>query len=274
MREFLQFRVLDPISGASFNDDGTSSQNPVIHAGSLNLGGVSYLLKTLNSQKTIRFNGSDYTVYSVISQDMTINWAYNHASDYYSLAAITDHDSITPLIDFPVPIPNKINTGLATALKANQPPNAPLGDDRGATEEDVYLTVPPADASSRYFIPNLPNTPGQHNGLTANIYFVVDPFIGKPGYWPSTDSPPFGSYHLTPYGWAMDPRTVGQNYYVNLLNKSGGTTYFEAVSLYEPTPILRNTYFVNWVTRNPAKKFLVVLTSSHDITPATWLLLD
>ena len=214
------FRVADPLNpSATFNDDGTNSKQPVTDAGSVTLGGIKYLLKKLTlippttGSDAITFQGKSYVVYSAVPENMTIDYAYKHAGDpglYYA------QDAVTTAIDFTIPA--TINGGNATTVN-NPPPAAPVLATR--TQENVYTTAPP-EVNSRYFIPNLPNTAGQHNGLTANIYFVGDPFIGKPGYWPQTADWPKGTYHLTPYGWALDPRTVAQAYTVYLLDQTGG----------------------------------------------------
>lgn len=237
------FRVADPLNaGVPFNDDGTNSQQPATDAGSVTLGSVNYLLKKLtimpaaSGSDSINFRGSSYVVYSAVPENMTISYAYQNAGAanlYYSQAAIGTDPS--KAIDFN--IPTTINGGNATAVN-NPPPSAPvLG---ASTQENVYLTVPPG-TDSQYFIPNLPNTSGQHNGLTANIYFMGDPFLGKPGYWPDTSTWPYGTYHLAPYGWALDPRTVSQGYTVQLLNADGGSAP-SATTFYQATAALRNLW--------------------------------
>jgi uncharacterized protein with beta-barrel porin domain len=230
------FRYQDPISGAVFNDDGTNSQNPAVDAGSLPLGGVTYLLKTLQDTKTdfITFKGQKYTVYSAVPQNMTIDYAYKNASQYYDPNSLLIPGTTTKIIDFTIPA--TINGGNATDLAAGQPPSAPLTSDY--TGEKVYLTKSPTDPNSLYFIPNLPNASGGHSGLTGNIYFVGDPFIGKSGFWPDTSVWPNGTFHLTPYGWASDPRFVANAYFVQLLDASGGKG--GSTVLFEATPILRN----------------------------------
>jgi outer membrane autotransporter protein len=141
----------------------------------------------------------------------------------------------TKIIDFT--IPTTINGGNATDLAANQPPNTPQTS--SYTGEKVYLTKPPTDPNSLYFVPNLPNSTGSHNGLTANIYFVGDPFLGKSGYWPNTSSWPNGTFHLTPYGWASNPTYVAKDFDVQLLNANGGSSSSDT-ALFQTTPILRN----------------------------------
>lgn len=232
------FRVADPLNpGATFNDDGTNSTQPVTDAGSVTLGGIKYLLKKLTilppttGSDAITFQGKSYAVYSAVPENMTIDYAYKHAGDpglYYA------QDTITTAIDFTIPA--TINGGNATTV-TNPPPAAPVLATR--TQENVYTTAAPED-NSKYFVPNFPNTAGQHNGLTANIYFVGDPFIGKPGYWPDTAAWPLGTFHLTPYGWALDPRTVAQAYTVFLLDQTGGAG--DAHVIYEATPALRNVW--------------------------------
>ena len=185
--------------GATFNDDGTNSKQPVTDAGSVTLGGIKYLLKKLTiispttGSDAITFQGKSYVVYSAVPENMTIDYAYKHAGVpglYYA------QDAITTAIDFTIPA--TINGGNATTV-TNPPPAAPVLASR--TQENVYTTVAPED-NSKYFVPNLPNTAGQHNGLTANVYFVGDPFIGKPGYWPQTAD-------LAPWNLSPDPLWLG-----------------------------------------------------------------
>ncbi len=200
-----------PNSGGTFNNDGTNSKNPVISAGTQTVSSVTYNLQKLKSSDSITFKGQNYTVYSAVPQNMTIDNAYKNSSQYYDPASLTN-------IDFT--IPSTINGGDPTALATNQPPNTPTVSPY--TGEKVYLTTPPTDPNSLYFVPNLPNSTGSHNGLTANIYFVGDSYIGKPGYAPNTSTYPNGQPHLTPYGWASDPRYVNMSYQINLLNSTGG----------------------------------------------------
>ncbi len=69
---------------------------------------------------------------------------------------------------------------------------------------------------------------------------MSDPFIGKPGYWPDTSTYPNGTFHLTPYGWALDPRSVAQSYTVQLLDSSGGAA--TGTSVTQATAILMNLW--------------------------------
>ncbi len=229
------FRYQDPLSGAAFNPDGTNSLNPVVAAGSQTVNGVNYFLKSLQSSSAITFKGQNYTVFSAVPQNLTIDYAYKNASQYYDPNSLVPPGNTTPLIDFT--IPSTINGGNSTTV-ASQPPASPQVSPY--TKENVYLTTPPAEANSRYFIPNLPNSPGKNDGLTANLYFVADPFMGKPGYWPDTSTFPNGTFHLTPYGWALDPRTVAQSYTVQLLDKSGGAA--TGTSVIQATAILMNIW--------------------------------
>jgi uncharacterized protein with beta-barrel porin domain len=229
------FRYQDPLSGAAFNPDGTNSSNPVVSAGSQTVNSVNYLLKSLKSSSTISFKGQNYTVYSAVPQNLTIDYAYKNASQYYDPNSLTPPGSATPLIDFT--IPTTINGGNSTTV-ASQPPSTPQVSPY--TKDNVYLATAPTDANSRFFIPNLPNSPGKNDGLTANIYFVADPFIGKPGYWPDTSTFPNGTFHLTPYGWALDPRTVAQSYTVQLLDATGGAS--TGTSVTQATAILMNMW--------------------------------
>jgi len=205
------FPYQDPLSGGAFNTDGTNSLNPVISAGTQTVSSVTYNLQKLQSSDSITFKGQNYTVYSAVPQNMTIDNAYKNSSQYYDPTSLTN-------IDFT--IPSTINGGNPTALATNQPPNSPTAS--AFTGEKVYLTKAPTDPNSYYFIPNLPNSTGSHNGLTANIYFVGDSYIGKPGYAPDTSTYPNGAPHLTPYGWASDPRYVNMSYQINHLDSTGG----------------------------------------------------
>lgn len=233
--EGTTFRYQDPLSGGTFNTDGTNSLNPVISAGTQTVSNVTYNLQKLQSSDSLTFKGQNYTVYSAVPQNMTINYAYNNASQYYDAASLVIPGTQTKIIDFT--IPTTINSGNATDLAANQPPNAPQTS--SYTGEKVYLTKPPTDPNSLYFIPNFPNSTGSYNGLTANIYFVGDPFLGKSGYWPNTSTWPNGTFHLTPYGWASNPTFVAKDYDVQLLNANGGSSSGDT-TLFQTTPILRN----------------------------------
>jgi uncharacterized protein with beta-barrel porin domain len=232
------FRYQDPISGNNFNNDGTNSNNPVVPAPTSDpvyqQYSSNYQINLLNSQSSITFKGKQYNVYSAVPQDMTIGYAYKNASQYYDPNSLLS--GTAPIIDFT--IPSTINGGNPSSLTGNQPPNSPQASPYNPKEQ-VYLISPPSDANSLFFIPNLPNTSGQHNGLTANIYFIGDPFKGKPGYWPDTSVYPNGTFHLTPYGWASNPTYVAKNNDVQLLNADGGSSSADQ-SLFQPTPILRN----------------------------------
>ena len=236
-----QFRYQDPLSGGTFNNDGTNNNNPVVPAPTSDpvyqQYSSNYQINLLNSQSSITFKGKQYQVYSAVPKNMTINYAYNNASQYYDPASLVIPGTKTPIIEFT--IPNKINNGNPTSLTGNQPPKAPQTSPYN-TKEHVYLIRPPSDPNSLYFIPNLPNiNNGAHNGLTANIYFVGDPFKGKAGYWPDTKVWPHGTFHLTPYGWASNPTFVAKNYDVQLLDATGGVASVDQ-NLFDSTAILRN----------------------------------
>lgn len=205
------FPYQDPLSGGAFNMDGTNSLNPVISAGTQTVSSVTYNLQTLTSNTSITFKGQNYTVYSAVPQNMTVDNAYKNSSQFYDPTSLTN-------IDFT--IPSTINGGNPTALATNQPPTTPTVSPY--TGEKVYLTTPPTDPNSLYFVPNLPNSTGSHNGLTANIYFVGDSYIGKPGYAPDTSTYPNGAPHLTPYGWASNPTYVNASYLIYYLDSAGG----------------------------------------------------
>ena len=61
---------------------------------------------------------------------------------------------------------------------------------------------------------------------------MIDPFIYKPGYWPSSATWPGGTFHLVPYGWALDPRTINNAYFIQLLDKTGGQTGFDVLTYF------------------------------------------
>jgi len=147
-------------------------------------------------------------------------------------------DCITLRIPSPRPLtsrsprPSMAVTPVPSTIPASRPRLGPY------TQENVYTMVAPA-VNSQYFIPNLPNTSGQHNGLTGNIYFMGDPFIGKPGYWPDTSVWPFGTFHLTLMA-GPSTREPFPSLYLVLLDQSGGagSTYI----IYQSTPALRNLW--------------------------------
>jgi len=250
------FRCQDPISGGLFNGDGTNSKNPVVDAGTQTLGGVTgtYLLKKLQTNDSIAFNSHNYTVYSAVLQKMTIDYAYKNASQpllYYDPQAMGG-------LDFS--IPDKINNGQPTDLLAAQPPNAPTTSDY--TREKVYLTKPPTDPKSLFFIPNLPNTGGGHDGLTANVYFVNDPYVQADGYTPKGPTP-----HLTPYGWALDPKSVNAPYTVYLLDKTGGQLTGKGKEVKIPTPPMNIWKHTIQGNIDNLKKFLIDAVESDPEYP-------
>jgi len=207
------FPYKDPVSGATYNSDGTNPYYPVTYTGTQTVSTITYNLQKLSisdpryGSDSITFKGQNYTVYSAVPQANTIDYAYKNISPstpspYYDPNALTG-------IDFT--IPNKINGGNPTAV-ATTPTLSPY------THEWVYLTTPPSDPNSFYFIPNLPNSsPTSHDGLTANIYFVSDPYLNRTGYAPLGPT-----YHLTAYGWASNATFVNNPYVIKWLNSTGG----------------------------------------------------
>lgn len=85
------------------------------------------------------------------------------------------------------------------------------------------------------YIPNLPNTAGQHDGLTGNVYWVNDPMLGQPTFQPNGSNP-----HLEPYGWAINPQSIREDiFFQKLTPDAHGTTGL--VSLQGAGP-LHNTW--------------------------------
>ncbi|MBL8236075.1 MAG: hypothetical protein JNM66_01545 [Bryobacterales bacterium] len=80
----------------------------------------------------------------------------------------------------------------------------------------MVVTVP--SSGDEYFLPNLPNSPGLHDGLTANVYWTADPYLHQPEFQPA--GPVFP---LTGYGWALDARGVNQSVFLQRLHDDGGS---------------------------------------------------
>ena len=189
---------------SGLNADGSTVANPVVAAGTQTLDDVTYQLKALQTGSTITFGGNPYTVYSAVPDPMTIASAYNHTARYYDNGELAGGQ-----IDFASTAPTSLNGGNPTALSSS-PATSPY------TNDYVYVTQPASGAG--IFIPNLPGT-GKNDGLTANVYWTNDPYIGQPGY-----SPNGPSYHLEPYGFALDPRVVNEPIFFYNLTPDGSAS--------------------------------------------------
>ncbi|RJR40958.1 MAG: hypothetical protein C4567_10185 [Deltaproteobacteria bacterium] len=183
----------------AYNADGTLAANPVIDAGAVKKNGIAYSLRKLTTGDTLTFNGTVYTVYSAIPNFMTIDQAYRQTAAQYDPQALENIDFV---------IPATLNRGRRTAVSAA----ASLSP---YTNELAYLTQPSTDA--QYFIPNLCNAAGKHNGLTEHIFWTVDAYKGQPGYQPNGPG-----YHLTGYGWAQESQEVNQPFAIYQLPMDGG----------------------------------------------------
>lgn len=202
------------------NSDGTSAANPVIDTGTtVTADGVTYLLKRLAKSNSITFNGKNYVVYSAVDRTMTIDYAYKNIRSYYAGTALTGLDFVMPT--------TTLNGGQATTL-GTKTTRSPY------TGETVVLTAVTGTGagSSKFFIPNLPNPSGGHTGLTGNLYWTIDPYKGQAGCQPNGPV-----YHLCPYGWALDSRSVNDEIFLYNLCKDGGNLTAPATtSLLAPTP--------------------------------------
>jgi hypothetical protein len=183
----------------TYNADGTLAANPVIDAGTVRYRNIVYELKKLTTGDTLTFNGTVYTVYSAISRFMTIDMAYRRTAAQYDPQALSNIDFV---------IPATLNGGKRTAVSAATSLSP-------YTNETVYLTQPSSEA--QYFIPNLGNTAGKHNGITEHVFWTVDAYMGKPGYQPNGPG-----YHLTGYGWAQESQEVNQPFTIYPLPMDGG----------------------------------------------------
>ena len=236
---------------SGYYPDGTLVSDPVVDAGKATVAGQAYNLKKLaNIQDDfIDFGGNRYVVYSAVPQVMAIDYAYQLTGRYYDQA-----DLDTRAFDFPSTAPRTINDGRPTTYAARPS----VSND---TKDYVYVTTPAAGAG--LYIPNLPSA-GAHDGLTDNVYWTVDPYLDTAGY-----SPAGPTYHLEPYGWAVDARTVDDSIYIYDLDSDGltssGTTFLPpnptAPPHQTPPPAI-----------NPTKPFntWLHLIQGHDANKNAW----
>ncbi|MGB6976472.1 MAG: hypothetical protein WBE18_03335, partial [Gammaproteobacteria bacterium] len=180
----------------NLNSDGTSKTNAVVDAAAepYFFNGVNYLLKKLDHDDSIMFtddnnNTNTYVVYSVIPQEMSISYAYKHLANYYDLS----EESILKL----PPQVNGVSTlqisQLNSHIEFTQVPGGDLSSDKDLPSNQVRTI------QSGFFLPNLPNGQNDHNGLTENVYWTIDPWLGD-----KRAKPQGSKIHMIPYGWALD----------------------------------------------------------------------
>jgi hypothetical protein len=185
---------------------------------------------------SIQFNGTAYPVYSTVPQMMTIQYGYQNPFGYFDQTQLPQWSNGTIV---PPSAAAQLNCGRRTGTT---PGFSQTGDN------SALLVAKNSEAAclsySQYYIPNLPNTKGpdgltdlDHSGLTENIVWSTDEYKqvdNDPNYLGATD-------HLFQYGWAFDPRNVGQDVYWTNLNNiaSGGPRLCRTRSPADAPPALR-----------------------------------
>jgi hypothetical protein len=123
---------------------------------------------------------------------MTIEYAYQYSDQYYDFADLVDRG-----IDISTVPRNMINNGNRSEL-CEDTSHLPRS-------EPVYLAE--NASGSEFYIPNLPNgkdgsgTFLDHDGLTENVAWTVDPYLNNLTY-------SYSDPHMIQYGWAYDPKAV------------------------------------------------------------------
>jgi len=202
-------------TGASYTYPGLSSP----------IATVNFVRKKLNGSgcmSSIHFpapNDTSYTVYSTVPQQMTIAYGYAHPYPYFDQTQLPSWSNGTIA---PPSANDSINCGSTSATAA--------GTSQTGDNTPVLVAVnsnSQCQQWSQFYIPYLPNTKSQnglsdldHKGLTENIVWNADEYMqvgNDPNYFPQAE-------HLFQYGWAFDPRNVGQTITWNALNNiaSGG----------------------------------------------------
>lgn len=213
---------------ASYNPDGTRVDCPASTTTSAThtypgLSGaaatVAFLRKQLSGSgcvSAISFptaSDTSYTVYSSVPESMTIAYGYANPATYFDSSQIADwHNGTT------IPPNNSavINCGAASATASA---TSTSGD--GTSVLLASNSSPNCAAYSQFYIPNLPNTKStdgtsdvDHNGLTENILWNTDEYL--PIAYDSVQYP--AAQHLFQFGWAFDPRNIGQDIFWNNMN--------------------------------------------------------
>lgn len=186
-----------------YNIDGTQQSNPVVDAEIKEFNGVSYILKKLQNEESINFDTKNYIVYSVVPQELSIDYAYKNIRNYYDANSVKDLD-----INYDQ-LPPQLNEGKPTSPVNSVPEQTVVP----GNNDQVFVI------NSALYIPNLPNSPGLHDGATANVYWSVDPYINRQGYQPNGPN-----YHMIGYGWSVESRDINKSIYLQNLTNDGGTS--------------------------------------------------
>ncbi|MGB6976632.1 MAG: hypothetical protein WBE18_04160 [Gammaproteobacteria bacterium] len=189
-----------------YNADGTLQANPIVNDTPYPFKGTNYYRKKLGSSDSITFpsntdpskpSNPSYVVYSAVPENMTIPFATGNITEYYDPAQLAAN-----LLD--IPNPPQLNPSVSLIqLPSSQTKTAVPGDNA-----QVFLVA------NNFFLPNLPSSSDQHNGLTENVYWTVDPFLNNPNNLPDLK-------HMLPYGWALDASTVNQSLFLPHLINGG-----------------------------------------------------
>lgn len=160
--------------------------------------------------------GTVYTVYSTVPERMTIAYGYANPYPYFDQSQLPNWSNGTVV---PPNVNASINCGSASATTT--------GVSQTGDNTPVLLAVNNSSECqqwSQFYIPYLPNSKSQnglsdvdHKGLTENIVWNTDEYVqigNDPNFYPQLQ-------HLFQYGWAFDPRNVGQTIAWNALNNTG-----------------------------------------------------
>ena len=221
------YKGFDAAGTPTLNPDGTQLDNPVILVDTKTVDGVVYVRYSLSSETKVTFGATDYVVYSNVPQNMTIDYAYSNASEYYPATVDTTN------YDFPATPPTTINKGKASSIGA--PALSPH-----TNEQVVLATNPdnPATPTLAYYIPNLPNSAGKHDGLTNFVGWNLDQYLGATPN-PRASGKPF---HLNPYGWAEDPGFADASIIWHNLDQTGGQDAGAPTTLVQVGPPFNNWF--------------------------------
>ena len=216
---------------ATYNPDGTRMDCPVSTTTGASytypgLSGpeatVSFVRKQLNGTGCatgIAFPSTSstvYTVYSTVPERMTIAYGYAHPYPYFDSSQLPNWVNGTTV---PPTSNSKINCGSASATT----------NGTSLTGDSTPVLVASNNSAncqqwSQFYLPNLPNSKTQngladldHKGLTENIVWNTDEYLqigNDPNFYPADQ-------HMFQYGWAFDPRNVGQTISWNALDSKG-----------------------------------------------------
>lgn len=156
---------------------------------------------------------TSYTVFSAVPESMTIANGYANPSLYFDSSQLADWKNGTTV---PPSDSASINCGLPSSTAKT---TSSSGDGTAVLLASNNSTN--CAAYSQFYIPNLPNTKStdgnsdvDHNGLTENIVLNTDEYM--PIAYDSVQYP--AAQHMFQYGWAFDPRNIGQDIFWNNMN--------------------------------------------------------